>query len=113
MRSFAELTCGGQVRRMKQLAETALTAYDLGDVHLTPLAHFFNTTFRVDTCPPSEDARGKRYVIRIHRPGTQNALVIQSELLWLQALRRDTGLVVPVPVPTRTGELVTCASIAG
>jgi Ser/Thr protein kinase RdoA (MazF antagonist) len=113
MRPFAELTRGGQVRRIKQLAETALVAYDLGDVHLTPLAHFFNTTFRIDTCSQSEDVRGKRYVIRIHRPGAQNAQVIQSELLWLQALRRDTGLVVPVPVPTRAGELVTCASIAG
>src|SRR5579884_4139845 len=113
MRPFAELTRGGQVRRLKQLAETALAAYDLGNVQLTPLAHFFNTTFRIDTYPQSEDTHGKRYVIRIHRPGAQNAQVIQSELLWLQALRRDTGLVVPEPVPTRTGELVTCASTVG
>lgn len=113
MRPFAELTRGGQVRRIKQLAEIALAAYDLGNVQLTPLAHFFNTTFRIDTYPQSEDTRGKRYVIRVHRPGAQNAQVIQSELLWLQALRRDTGLVIPVPVSTQTGELVTCASIAG
>jgi Ser/Thr protein kinase RdoA (MazF antagonist) len=113
MQPFAELTRGGQVRRIKQLAETALATYDLGDVYLTPLAHFFNTTFRIDTCPQSEDAHEKRYVIRIHRPGAQNAQVIQSELLWLQALRHDTGLVVPVPVPNRAGGLVTSASIAG
>ena len=113
MRPFAELTRGGQVRRMKQLAEAALAAYNFGDVYLTPLAHFFNTTFRIDTSPRSEEASGKRYVIRIHRPGAQNAQVIQSELLWLQALRRDIGLVVPEPVPTGTGALVTCTSIAG
>jgi Ser/Thr protein kinase RdoA (MazF antagonist) len=38
---------------------------------------------------------------------------IQSELLWLLALRREMGLVVPEPVPTRDGRLVTIASTAG
>lgn len=38
---FEDLTRGGQVRRMRRLAETALAAYDLGEVHLTPLMHFF------------------------------------------------------------------------
>src|SRR5437764_1042249 len=32
MRHFAELTRGGQVRRIKQLAETALAAYELDHV---------------------------------------------------------------------------------
>jgi Ser/Thr protein kinase RdoA (MazF antagonist) len=113
MRPFAELTRGGQVRRLKQLAETALTAYDLGDIHLTPLAHFFNTTFRIDSRPHAEDSAVQRYVMRIHRPGPQNAQIIQSELLWLQTLRRDTSLPVPIPVPTRTGDLVTCVSSPG
>ena len=120
-KSFEDLTRGGQVRRMRQLAETALAAYDLAEVHLTPLMHFFNTTFRVDTCCQSSQAnqeyspthRGDRYVIRIHRPGSQDALTIQSELLWLQALRREAGLIVPEPVPTRDGALVTMASTAG
>ncbi|MDQ2885006.1 MAG: phosphotransferase [Chloroflexota bacterium] len=99
------------------MAETALASYDLGAVRLTPLMHFFNTTFRIDTCPQSPDAQpehaGERYVIRIHRPGTQDAATIRSELLWLLALRRDMGLVVPEPVPTRAGELVTLAATAG
>src|SRR3989442_3423690 len=110
---FADLTRSGQVRRMKQLAETALAAYDLGEVHLTPLMHFFNTTFRIDACPPSPTTnphKGERYVIRIHRPGSQDALTIRSELLWLQALRHKAGLVVPEPVPSRDGKLVTIAS---
>ena len=114
---FEDLTRSGQIRRMRQLAETALAAYDLGTVRLTPLMHFFNTTFRIDTCPSSPDAKqehsGERYVIRIHRPGTQDASTIQSELLWLLALRHDMGLVVPEPVPTRAGDLVTLAATAG
>ena len=121
MQHFEDLTRGGQVRRMRRLAETALAAYALGEVYLTPLQHFFNTTFRVDTCSRSPRAsqrdlvpcKGERYVIRIHRPGSQNAAAIQSELLWLLALRREAGLIVPEPLSTRDGTLVTSVSTAG
>src|SRR5437879_7981433 len=121
MQRFEDLTRGGQVRRMKRLAETALAAYDVGDVQLTPLMHFFNTTFRIDTCPQSAKTssehptacKGGRYVVRIHRPGSQDASTIQSELLWLLALRHEAGLVVPEPVAARDGALVTLASAAG
>ncbi len=121
MQHFEDLTRGGQIRRMRRLAETALTAYELGEVHLTPLQHFFNTTFRVDTCSRSNGAsqgglvarKRESYVIRIHRPGSQDAATIQSELLWLLALRHETGLVVPEPVRTCDGALVTSASTAG
>ncbi len=116
-RPFESLTRGGQIQRMRQLAETALASYDLGTVRLTPLMHFFNTTFRIDACPrspsASQESPAERYVIRIHRPGTQDAASIQSELIWLLALRRDMDLVVPEPVPTRAGELVTLAATAG
>src|SRR5579859_2108043 len=99
---FENLTRGGQVRRMRQLAETALATYDLGAIHLTPLAHFFNTTFRIDTSPQSptidQDHHKERYVIRIHRPGSQDATTIQSELIWLLALRHEARLVVPEPM---------------
>ncbi|HVG00530.1 MAG TPA: hypothetical protein VND68_11880 [Chloroflexia bacterium] len=53
-----------QIRRMRELAEVALAAYDLPRTRLTLLAHLFNTTFRVDT------ATGQRYVLRIHRAST-------------------------------------------
>jgi Ser/Thr protein kinase RdoA (MazF antagonist) len=106
---------------MRQLAETALSAYDLGDIRLTPLMHFFNTTFRVDAFSQSQETirngqtecERERYVIRIHRPGSQDTSTIQSELLWLLALRREAGLVVPEPVPTREGVLVASASTPG
>lgn len=124
MQRFEDLTRTGQVRRMKRLAENALAAYDLGETRLTPLMHFFNTTFRIDTCPGPGEAiqngssetrpgKGERYVIRIHRPGLQDVATIRSELLWLLALRHEAGLVVPEPVATRAGELVTCASAEG
>ncbi len=108
---FEDLTRSGQIRRMRRLAEVALTAYDLGEVRLTPLQHFFNTTFRIDTCSPW--GKGERYVIRIHRPGSQDATTIRSELLWLLALRHEEGMIVPEPVSTRDGALFTRASVVG
>lgn len=119
MQHFENLTRGGQVRRMRNLAKQALALYDLGKLRLAPLAHFFNTTFRVDTS--SDHSRQEtgtacysaRYVIRIHRPGSQDAAMIRSELLWLQALRHDMGLVVPEPVAARDGALVTLAYAPG
>jgi Ser/Thr protein kinase RdoA (MazF antagonist) len=96
-----------QIKLLRQLAEVALTAYDLPSARLTLLAHLFNTTFRVDT------ATGQRYVLRIHRAGTPTVESVGAELAWLAALRRDTTLEVPAPVPTRTGALLTLAAAPG
>ena len=122
MRTFEELTRGGQVRRMHRLAEAALQAYDLEPMQLTPLTHFFNTTFRLDAAaqvhqespPMQKQKRAKeRYVLRIHRAGSQDRAVIVSELRWLHALRHEAGLIVPEPIITRNGELLTCVATEG
>jgi Ser/Thr protein kinase RdoA (MazF antagonist) len=59
-----------------------------------------NHTFRIDR----DD--GKRFILRLHRPGYQSTAAIESELCWIAALRRDAGLPVPVPLPGRDGQLV-------
>ncbi|MEO6457283.1 MAG: phosphotransferase [Chloroflexia bacterium] len=92
---------------MRQLALVALAAYDLLPVRLTLLAHLFNTTFRVDT------ATGQRYILRINRAGTPTVQSVGAELAWLTALRHDTLLEVPEPVPTRDGPLLTVATAPG
>jgi len=48
-------------------------------------------------------ADGARYCLRVHRPGYQSPRTIASELAWLDALRRDTGLPVPHPRAGRDG----------
>lgn len=58
-----------------------------------------NHTFRVD-------APAATTVLRLHRPGYQSAENIESELAWLEALRRDTDLPVVRPLPGRNGRLV-------
>jgi Ser/Thr protein kinase RdoA (MazF antagonist) len=59
-----------------------------------------NHTFAVTT------ADGARYCLRVHRPGYQSPRTIASELDWLQALRRDTGLPIPNPRAGRDGGLL-------
>jgi Ser/Thr protein kinase RdoA (MazF antagonist) len=106
MRSFATLTRTGQVRRLQRLATQALIAYDIAESRLTPLTHADNTTFRIDTVDR------ERYVLRIHRSTRKTPEEVRSELLWLTALQRETELVAPIPVPTRTGDLLTVTSTA-
>jgi Ser/Thr protein kinase RdoA (MazF antagonist) len=71
------------------------------------MKHEHNTTFRVWT------ADGGRYVLRVHRPGQHKIEAIHSELLWLNALHRDTDLSIPQPIPTKGGELLTVSSVEG
>lgn len=104
MTSFSELSRSDQLRRIRPVARTALTGYDLGPVRFTAIQHWLNTTYEVR-------AASGRYVLRVHRPGIQDAATIRSELLWLAALRRDTDLVVPEPVATRDGELVQTVAV--
>ncbi|MDQ2807788.1 MAG: phosphotransferase, partial [Chloroflexota bacterium] len=106
-RDFVQLPRRTQIGRLRRLAAAALTAYDLPAPRLTLLAHLFNTTFRVDS------ADGQRYVLRIHRAGTPTVASVGAELAWLAALRRDTSLEVPAPVPTRSGALLTVAAVPG
>jgi Ser/Thr protein kinase RdoA (MazF antagonist) len=100
-RPFAELDRSGRTRRLRRLAEAALTAYDVPVARLTPVARGRNTAFRVD------GADGHRYVLRVGRPDGPSAAQVRSEMTWLAALGRETDLVVPRPVPTRGRDLVT------
>src|SRR2546425_3437711 len=63
MQHFEDLTRGGQIRRMRRLAETALASYSLGEVHLTPLQHFFNTTFRVRSEEHTSELQSLAYLV--------------------------------------------------
>lgn len=105
MRPFALLSGPGQVRRLRLLALQALEAYGLAGAALRPLKHWNNTTFAVQ-------AGTRRLVLRLNRPGFQDAAAIRSELQWLQALR-VLGLQVPEPVAARNGNMVVTARVAG
>jgi Ser/Thr protein kinase RdoA (MazF antagonist) len=92
---------------MARLAAAALAAYDIDPVRVVALRRGFNTTFRVVT------AGGDRLVLRVQRRGGPDPAMVRSEMAWLAALRRDTHLGVPEPVPTRDGDLQTIAAADG
>ncbi len=113
MTPFAALGYRGQLARLRRLADAALTDYGVRPARLTALAHEENTTFRAET------SAGERYALRIHRTSgspfhpPRGPADVRSELAWLGALRRDTDLVVPEPVPTLAGDLVAVAATEG
>ena len=59
-----------------------------------------NHTFRIDR------PDGARAILRVHRPGYHAPEAIESELAWLSALSRDTGLPTVTPLPGRNGQLL-------
>ncbi len=74
----------------------ALAPYGLDDARVRLLARHTNTMYRVD-------AAGECYVFRVSAPGLRTEREIASELAWLSALRKDTDLLVPEAVATRSG----------
>ncbi len=91
-----------------KVARQALEAYGLGDAPYTYLQHSENVTFKVEH--PDGNAR----LLRIHAPRSPlmgnhgaNAEMVNSELVWLEALRRETDLPVQQPIRNRDGQFVT------
>lgn len=107
MKPYEELTHRGQVRRLRSLAENALSEYPFTVSEFSLLLHLENTTFRVDM------SHGHKYVLRIARPNHRSLDQIRSEVTWLKAIGRDTELVVPNPVSNGHGASVTTAGAGG
>jgi Ser/Thr protein kinase RdoA (MazF antagonist) len=79
----------------------ALKEYALAeDVEIERINQSENITFRVD------EADGERFILRVHRPGYRTREEIESELMWLDALRAHGTVEVPETVPAIDGGLV-------
>jgi len=96
------------------LAERVLACYGLQGASLTLVSDTANAVFRVvvPSCrsPRLMETRrtsdGAEYALRLRPPGWHSTQPIAEELQWLLALRRDTDLVVPEPVPACDGTLI-------
>jgi len=82
-----------------EMAGRALEAYSIQPTDVTFLQHSENITFKVDT-------RQVSYLLRLHVPITPafgnhgaNVLAVNSEMLWLETLRKEKF---PVPAPVKT-----------
>lgn len=83
-------------------AAAALPAFGFsGQATVSLLSLSENATYRVD-----EPAGGRSAVLRVHRTGYHQPGAIESELAWLQALRRDEGLHTPAVYPATDGRQV-------
>ncbi len=106
------------------LALSVLSEYNVSAAQLIFLGHSENVTFCVDTrnnqnfVTSEENDEQGLFLLRIHYPIAkfrdriwQQHTVIESELMWLTALHRDTDLVVPYPVQNLSGTYITSIAI--
>jgi Ser/Thr protein kinase RdoA (MazF antagonist) len=83
-------------------AELALEYYDTppgSSLRLLNLSE--NATYAVE-----DTATGGRSILRVHRKNYHRRHEIESELDWLEALRRDSDVVVPEVLPAKDGRRV-------
>lgn len=90
-----------------ELLAAALARFGLGgDASATFVRHGENTTYRVSA------ADGRRFALRIHRPGYQTAEATRSELAWMDSLR-TSGVRTASAVPGIDGDPLQSACLPG
>jgi Ser/Thr protein kinase RdoA (MazF antagonist) len=88
--------------RLGRLAQSAIGLYALSPQSTATMINLSeNATYRID-----DPETGERTILRIHRVGYHSRQAIESELQWMTALRRDTGLETPEPIPARDGTVL-------
>lgn len=103
---FEASTYDEQLARLKRAAQDVLRHYGLPDAHVHPIMYVNNAVFGVES-------GGQKFVLRLHRRGLKRPEWIESEMRWLDAIRRDTLLCVPPPVGTLKGDFIAQAEVEG
>jgi Ser/Thr protein kinase RdoA (MazF antagonist) len=87
--------------RKAQLAQQALNLYGLPrNASIRLVSHSENEIYQVEA--PS----GRRWALRVQRPGYQTEISLASEIAWLAALRQDGVVATPTPIAGLNGEWV-------
>lgn len=110
LRPFRDLSRRARLVRFRELAKIALQAYGLQGAQLTFLQYGENVIYRVDL--PGRSPRAdqnspfhpNRCLLRLH--AWDNLPYINSEMIWLDALVHQAGIIVPDPIRTLDGEFV-------
>jgi Ser/Thr protein kinase RdoA (MazF antagonist) len=91
------------------VAERALIEYDIAPESTLSLLNLSeNATYAVQ-----DGATGARSILRVHRQNYHRAHEIESELDWLDALRRDSDIKVPAILPASDGRRVVTLNVDG
>ena len=94
-----DLSAADVAARLEPVARRALVEYGVSeDAALTLLNVSENATYAVD-----DPASGRRTILRVHRHGYHDAVEIESELAWLDALREDARIRTPRVLPAPSG----------
>lgn len=97
----------GEQEAIDRLAQAALAPYDVDPQSTVRLINVSeNYMYRVD-----DPASGASFALRLHRPGYHSAAAIESELMWIDALRADGVVDSVVAVAAADGRRVTQAAI--
>jgi Ser/Thr protein kinase RdoA (MazF antagonist) len=84
-----------------QLAKEAVSLYDLPpNATVRLVSRSENEIYKIEA--PS----GRRWALRVQRPGYQSRNALASEIAWLIALRNDGVVATPVPIAGWNGEWV-------
>jgi Ser/Thr protein kinase RdoA (MazF antagonist) len=90
------------LRGYDPFARAALEPFGIpADADIALLSLSENATYRID-----DPAARRTAVLRVHRTGYHPPGAVASELAWLQALRRDEGLLTPAVYPAADGREV-------
>jgi len=101
------------LRRLKEVAgRAALIAVPEGGFSIELLNHSENSTYLI-----TKASTGERLILRVHRTGYHSRAAIESELIWMEALRAEAGVhtprVIAGPDGTRVHEVFTEALPGG
>lgn len=113
LQAMNDITSGGQVsiedpqmQPVLAIAKKALEAWGLQGAELDLVKHRENSVFKVST------GDGARFALRVHRAGYHSDNALNSELTWMEALRKS-GILTPRVVPTMSGALYAVIAGAG
>lgn len=85
-----------------RLVETVLAEYDFSSLATFKLVNVSeNWTYRID-----DPAAGRSAALRLHRPNYHSRQEIESELMWIDALREANVVDAPAPIAARDGRRV-------
>ncbi len=117
MKDYEDLTYLGRIRRMRELARIALTAYGITDSRFCLLRQAGNTLYKVHAfnTPVSDTDENlflkDTYLLRIYEPGYQEPEAITHELTWLSDMRVEADL--PEPITSLDGKLLVQVETTG
>jgi Ser/Thr protein kinase RdoA (MazF antagonist) len=95
-----------ELARLEELARSALDRYGINSDATVSLCNVSeNHTYRIE-----DPGAGRTYALRLHRPGYRTAEQIESELVWLDALRADDVVETPPVVRADDGSRVVSIS---